>query len=294
MYRLLRLQRLTRRAVRARRSEEAAFLARAALETCIVGLYCLFSGEAVARLSAANYRAARKVVSYIRDEGLVSEEAIESAVTALGETGPDLNIRYLADKLASDHDLTIAQSLYSAYYVPLSHFFVHANAFTLMRHLDTDGTVQPKMSEPWARRPAARLGDACTGLLAANIAQEAGGDREPFLAYAQAHLDRLLTPAVVGTFRHAAHTIRWRRIPAILRELVAVRAYIRGRGLADNPDRQEARIREGFGRVLGPLLQGAPEGMFTLAMEELVARVLDEMRRLGEDASAEPGEASAL
>src|SRR5262245_49807435 len=54
LLRLLWLQRLARRAVRVRRGEEAAHLARAAVDACIVGLYCMHSETAVANLSAAN------------------------------------------------------------------------------------------------------------------------------------------------------------------------------------------------------------------------------------------------
>lgn len=44
LLRLLYLQQLIRRAVRARRTEEAALLARSTVDACIVGLYCLHSG----------------------------------------------------------------------------------------------------------------------------------------------------------------------------------------------------------------------------------------------------------
>jgi len=172
LYRMLWLQRRTRRAVRGRRKDEAALLARLALETCIVGLYCLYSGEAVAKLSAANYRAFGRVVSYIADTGLMSKEAIDSATATLGELGPDLNIRSLANTLADQHHLPVAKRLYAAYYVPLSHFFVHANAFTLMRHVSQDGALHRDPEFSWARRPAARLADACTGLLAGHIARQ--------------------------------------------------------------------------------------------------------------------------
>lgn len=60
-------------------------LGRAALETCIIGLYCVFSGEVVAELSAANYKATGKVIAYLSDDGLVSKEAIASAARSLGE-----------------------------------------------------------------------------------------------------------------------------------------------------------------------------------------------------------------
>jgi hypothetical protein len=75
LLRLLWLQRLVRRAGRARRDEEAALLARSAVDACIIGLYCLHSGTAVAALPAANNRAARRIAGYLTDFGLMSESA---------------------------------------------------------------------------------------------------------------------------------------------------------------------------------------------------------------------------
>jgi hypothetical protein len=275
--RLLWLQRQVRRAVRGRRTEEAAHLARAALETCIVGLYCLFGTDAVARLAAANYRAAGKAISYMTTIGLVSKDAIDAAVASLGTTGPNLNISDLADKLASDHDMPFMRNLYSAYYMPLSHFHVHANAFTLMRHIGPDGAPQRKPSPVWSRRPAARLADACMGLLAGNIASQANGDPAPFLAYAQAHLDRLLTPALVMSVREARHSLRLRHLPAVLGELRALRAYVHGHGQADDPVTREAHIRGGLDTLLRQLVPGAPPGMFTQASAEFAAAAQDAM-----------------
>jgi hypothetical protein len=68
--RLLWLQRRIRRAVRSRRGEEAALLARSAVDACIIGLYCLHSGTAVADLSAANNSAAGRVMGYLTGDGL--------------------------------------------------------------------------------------------------------------------------------------------------------------------------------------------------------------------------------
>jgi hypothetical protein len=54
MLRLLWLQRETRRAVRARHREAAVMLARASVETLLLGLYCLREKKAVDQLNAAS------------------------------------------------------------------------------------------------------------------------------------------------------------------------------------------------------------------------------------------------
>jgi len=280
MYRLLRLQRLTRRAVRARRKDEAALLARASLETCIVGLYCVFSGKAVAQLAGANYRAMRKVTSYITEAGLISAEALDSAIAALGETGPDLNIRELANTLAERHDLPIVRDLYAAYYVPLSHFFVHANAWTMLRHVSPDGALRRKPDFPWARRGPARLSDACTGLLAGNIAAQEGRSAKPFLAYAQAHVDRLVSPLLAFAFKGVVRSAGWGRIPGMALEVFMLRAYTHGPGLGDDAGKREQRIRAALDKLFGALEPDLPEGMFRQAEEEFVRDILAAMAQV--------------
>jgi hypothetical protein len=225
LLRLLWLQRLTADAVGMRRGEDAALLARAALETCIVGLYCVHSGDAIAHLSAANHRA-EGVVSYLSNGGLGSQAAIDSAVGALGELGPDLDIRDLALWLEREHGLVLAASLYRTYYVPLSHLFTHAYAFALLRHVRPDGTVHDRPAYPWARRSAARMTDGCTGLLAASIADKSGVPSELFHRYSTAHLDRLLTPALVFTVKGTLRSGPWRKIPEALKALVEAQSHV--------------------------------------------------------------------
>ncbi len=141
--------------------------------------------------------------------------------------------------------------LYQAYYVPLSHFFVHANAFTLMRHVRPDGTLHRRPAFLWARRSAIRMADGCTGILAANIANKSGIPPGPFTRYATAHLGRLLAPAFVVFLRGACQSVSWRRIPGVLKALITTRRYANGPGRHDDPAQQEARIRECFTRPSG-------------------------------------------
>src|SRR5260370_41053938 len=128
MLRLLWLQRRVRRAVRSRHTEEAAYLARAVVDACIIGLYRLHSGNSVADLSAANNSAARRVLGYLADDDLIPQSAIDTAAEELGEHGRDPNLKKWAEWLAKEKGLWIAPRLYSAYYGPLSHFFAPTNA----------------------------------------------------------------------------------------------------------------------------------------------------------------------
>jgi len=284
LLRLLWLQQLIRSAASERRGEDAALLSRASLETCIVGLYCVHSGDAIAHLSAANHGAAGRIVSYLNDAGLGSTAAIDSAVEALGEVGPDLNIRDLAQWLEREHDLVVAAWLYQAYYVPLSHLFTHSYAFALMRHVRPDGSLRRSPGFPWTRRSAVRMADGCVGLLAANIAHRAGRAPQPFLRYATAHLDRLLTPAFVFTVKGALKSAPWRKMPAALRAISDTRSYSDGASRVEAPAQPHAPVHDGLASFLDPWIPEAPDGLFTQPMTEYLADVLAEMNGPAYDA----------
>jgi hypothetical protein len=219
LLRMLWLQRLTRNSVSMRRDDDVVLLARTAIETCIVGLYCVYSGDAIAHLSAPSY-GARGPVPYLANACLGSRTAIDSAVLALGEVGPDLNIRDLALWLEREHGLVLATGLYHRYYVPLSHLFAHAYAFALMRHVRPDGTLHRRPDFPWVRRSAARMADGCTAVLAASIADMTGKPSALFHRSATAHLDRLLTPALVFAVKGAFRSGPRREFPGKLRSII--------------------------------------------------------------------------
>jgi hypothetical protein len=275
LLRLLWLQRLTRSAVSERREEDAALLARTALESCIVGLYCVYSGDAIAHLSAANHRATGRPVSYLSDGELRSKAAIDSAAEALGELGPDLNIRDLALWLEREQELAIASRLYYEYYVPLSHLFTRSYAFALMRHVRPDGRLCEQPAYPWVTLAAARLADGCTGLLAANIADKSGVSPEPFLRYATAHLDRLVTPALAFTVKGAMRSVPRYRLLGTLRSLDSTR-QAGGRSFrADVPAWQEARISEGSSGLFDPEDGPRPEDRYAEAGYEWTPSDID-------------------
>jgi hypothetical protein len=262
--------------IRAR--DEGALIARAALESCIAGLYCLYSGEAVSRLEATDAKAARKSISYLTDNDLISKEAIDAAFQALGAQGPVRpDLKALGDWLAKERDIHIGE-LYEPYYVPLSHFFAHPTGFALMRHVRPDRSLTRRPAFPWARRSAVRMADMCAGLMASAIAEESGHPDEYYATYADPHLNRLLTPAFTVAAKGWRSNLRPRDLPRLVLELLAMRRYVRGPGLADPPATQEARVRDGFSRLFAPLTRDTPPQMFSQAIEEFVAMVLNDMR----------------
>jgi hypothetical protein len=274
--RLLRLQKLIRRAVRARRTEEAALLARSAADAYLIGLYCLHSDDAVTKLSAANMSAARRATGYLVADGVVSQVAVDAALDAHGDRGRDPNLRDVAEWLAKEKSLSIAPALYAAYYMPLSHFYAHTNGFTLTRHVRPDDKLRRRPAPVWARRSAVRLADGCAGLLAAAIAEHSGQPPGLLRKYADAHIARMLTPVFVLAARGGRQSVRWQEVPAALRAVRTLRRYTRGAGQGDSPAEQEVRIREAFVKAFGVIIPDQDQ-VFQVGIGEAVARILREM-----------------
>jgi hypothetical protein len=235
LLRLLYLQQLTRTAVSERRAEDAALLAMASIETAIVGLYCLHSGDAIADLSAA----------------------------ALGELGPDLNVRDLVGWLEREQELVQAATLYHLYYLPLSQMFSRAYAFALMRHVNRDGSLRRRPAFQWTRCSAARLADGCAGLLAANIADVSGDPTESFLRYATAHFDRALTPEFTFAVKGALRAGPLRAFPAALTALAETRAYAAGPSQSDGAGQQDPGEHGAYGEFAGTFDDPHPDGQWT-------------------------------
>src|SRR4051812_45141854 len=74
LLRLLFLQRETRRAVRTRQREAAALVARTGIETCILGLWCLYVPDAASRLRASEYKTAAAMLTFLSSTGLLPQE----------------------------------------------------------------------------------------------------------------------------------------------------------------------------------------------------------------------------
>jgi hypothetical protein len=267
LLRLLYLQQLTRSAVTERRAEEAALLARASIETAIVGLYCLHSGDAIADLSAALCRPSGRACSYLIDARLRSPEAVDGAVAALGELGPELNVRDLALWLEREQELVQAATLYHSYYVPLSHLFSRSYAFALMRHINADGSLRRRPAFQWTRCSAARVADGCTGLLAANIADMSGAEPRLFLRYATTHFGRALPPGSTFAVKGAIRAGRLRAFPAALGAMAGTQAgaavprHIEGEG---QQEAAECAEYAEYGEFAGAYDDLAPDGRRTL------------------------------
>jgi hypothetical protein len=282
LLRSLYLQRIARRAARRRQREEAAFIARAAVDNVLVGLYCLYCDDAVKELTGGEHLAIRRVTAYLtRDDGLFSREAVLAGADAMGERGHDLNLKNVAEWLTDKKGLDIAIQLYEGYYSALSHFFAHSSGFALMRHVRADGKLRRRPAFPWTRRSAVRIADGCVGLLAAHIAYKTGLRNNGFLQYANGHLGRALTPTYVATSKQWLRRIGWRNLPGILRRISALGRYVRSPDAQISPAEREAHVRRQFGDLLKAVSPDIPEAASQPVVDELVSKILTSM-----DASA--------
>ena len=199
IYRLLWLQGETRWAVRSRHAESATMLARASIETLIVGLYCLHEEQAVTQLQSENLRSLGLLLRYLSDEGLMPTAVVDECIRRLAQGTPARgpSPEFMARKIDKATGGAAAVSLYERFYRPTASLAVHASGLTLMRHVRADDTLARRPRRVWARRSPARIADACVGVLAAAVAREAGPVYPAAEQYASRHLDRALTPVAM-------------------------------------------------------------------------------------------------
>jgi len=281
------LQRKTRRAVRSRQHEAAALLARTALNTYILGAYCLHADDGVKLLADSDNRAIRRVLAYLAEGDLMPLAAIKDSADAIGSPGPDFDARKAAEQLANKHDLPIPLSLYHRYYIPLSHFYAHPSGFTLLRHVWPGGKPRLRPTRAWARRSPARLADACTGFLAAAVAQNADTASERFMKYAEAHIDRALTPAGTVAGKGLREAMEWRKLPQTIRVIAEMRRYTHGDARGDDRATREARLRSGFEEAFAILRLDLPDTAFQSPIDLFISKVLDSLEDPEDD--GEPG-----
>ena len=256
LLRVLYLQKQTRRAARFRMPDAAVQMARSSLEACLLGLYCLHTDEAVTRLREANIKAAIDAISYLLDLGLVPKEILDEAVAVLGKTRQLPTVKNMAELADGKMPGSGVISLYKRFYQPTSTFFVHANAASLLRHVEADNTLTDKPAFPWTYRSAVRVADSAVGLLAAAVAEHAGQPSGAFTAYGDAHIARAFTPVAVMFGKGMRHSKKPSRLLPFAREVLALRRYIHsGQAAADAPEVRETRIRSAYERFTQQLAQ---------------------------------------
>jgi len=105
------------------------------------------------------------------------------------------------------------------------------------------------------------MADGCTAVLAASIADQAGSPSALFHRFATAHLDRLLTPALVFAVKGTFQSGSWREFPRKLQSIVEAQrsADISGR----DPGSEYGGAGDELGGFFDPAASYAQNGLLS-------------------------------
>lgn len=214
------LQEEVHRAVRMRQREAAALLARVAVENTLVGLWCLYAKEPMDRLRGQNARAFGSLLKPLVGNDPQRQELVNLLQRVIGGSGRLRNPGVMAQLVKEKCGAEFGTNLYHRIYSPLSTFFAHSNGIALLRHVEKDGTISVRPSYPWSRRSAARIADGSVGILAAVVASRSNEPKQIFVDYMNAHLKRVLIPLISMVLSTRSGSIRWKRLPSALHDLI--------------------------------------------------------------------------
>jgi hypothetical protein len=284
LLRLLWLQRETRRAALLREAEAAALLARASVETCIAGLYWLYSEDRVTRMRGHNAKSFQRLLSYVADGDLIGTSLLDDVAASIGPPAELPTLREMAHVVAAKTGKPFATDIYDRLYVPLSTFFPHPTGLAMLRHVRSDDALDDVPMRVWPSRSAAHTADACMARLALAIAEHTQCSDKPFVGYASAHMSRSVAPVAAMAGRHAIRSLRWTRIGGALRSLIALRRYYdTGQAARDKYPERKARTRSAISEVLEVLDSGVPAPQRDLILDhfaEALAKPLDDAGRV--------------
>jgi len=279
IYRLLWLQGQTRRAVRGRHREAATMLARASLETLVVGLYCLHWPGAVAQLQAANLRAIEGMLEYVSDMGLIPADVLAECLRRLdlGQPKRGPTFETMAQRVDEATGGSVAIDLYKRYYRPTSTLAVHANASSLLRHVRSDDHLTHQPGRMWNRRSPVRIADASLGILAAAVAQRRGLPHLDLARYAERHAQRALTPVAVMAGGGSVGKFKPRQVIDTIRIIRETGTYLwSGRAAADPIEVREAYVRDQFAAALHIAEADIPAGALDPFLDHIAATLARE------------------
>ncbi|MBX7555410.1 hypothetical protein K1Y78_47880 [Streptomyces sp. tea 10] len=272
MLRALWLQRETRRLTRWRHREAAVLMSRSALETFILGVYCLFAEDPVSGLKADSLRTGFAAAAALLD-GMIPRELLKEAVNKLGDSGRPVGVRDMAKHIDGKLGGDGVSRLYDLVYAPTSNHFTHANAGSLIRHVRPDDKLSSKPSAPWVRRSPVRLADASVGILAVHLARYESVPDGLFARYAQTHLERILPPlaSLLGK-RMGKKT----GLLPLVRLVIHVRQLQPAISRPDLSDRDRETLVRQLYQDLTSQLEGAPAEAVAPVIEYFVQTIIRE------------------
>jgi hypothetical protein len=276
LLRSLSLQHDTRRAVRGRHREAAALLARTSMETCILGLWCLYNPDAATKLRLSEIRTAPAMLSFLSSAGLIPDAVIRQAVRELGEPERLPPVRTMTEQIDAETGATLAIHLYDQAYRPASQYFTHATSSALLRHVTHDRRRTSRPANSWVRRAPVRLADACVGLLAGAIANHVAAPVELFQRYAEAHAGRVLPPLLATISKGLVRKLSVADLIHTLKQARDLRGYLASTRPDEAAAERERRVRDVYDTLLARLDLDVPPEAMQPVVDHLVTKVLAE------------------
>jgi hypothetical protein len=246
LVRLLYLQKLTRRQARFRQTEAAVLLTRSAVDTCIVGLYCLHVPNALDRLNANNTKSLERLIEPVIDEVVLTTEIINAGILEMPDPLTLPNLGVLVDQIVANGGPMTARVLYERLYRPISTLYTHASGVTLMRHMRHNDRVTERPMAPWTMTGAVNAVDTCVGQLAAAISAPDSADRALFMQYGMEHLKKTPLPVSTMFIKQIVVQFKVKNLPAAIRSARDIRTYLAEAAASDDVETRRNRIREGF------------------------------------------------
>jgi hypothetical protein len=273
LLRLLWLQREAHRAANRKMFEAVALLTRSAIDTCIVGLYCLVAPDAAERINQLNADNLKNMMRYLPTTFFDPET--RSGLVELFDTpkkNPNtFDMVSAIDEAAGDDK---AEMLYRAYYVPLSTLYAHGGGIALLRHMKNDETTD-RPSKSWLQRSALHIIDACVGLLAARLAPTRSCDSTAFNDYYEAHRSRTITPLFTMVSANFGAAIDWRAVPASVQAGWRLRTYLSsGRAARDDEQIRQQTVQELAERCFRAARASRDPAVLRLIVERVVKQAL--------------------
>ena len=247
-------------------------MSRSALETCILGVYCLFAQDPVSGLRAESLRTGLAAMVELLGD-VVPRNLLEESVSKVGTAGRSVGVRDMAKYIDRELGGDGTSKLYGLVYAPTSNYFSHANAGTLIRHVRPDDTLSRKPANPWLRRSPVRVADASVGILAVHLARYESVPAEAFSKYAKAHLARVLPPLLSLLGKRMGKSAGWLPLARILLRARRMRTIMRNPDLTDA--RRESLARDLFRDVSLALdLDDVPNDAFTPVIDHFIQEIV--------------------
>ncbi|HUC07891.1 MAG TPA: hypothetical protein VMR96_07350 [Solirubrobacterales bacterium] len=251
LLKLLWLQEETHRVANRRQGDAAALLARTSTETCLAGLYWLHGDAQVDRMRGHNAQSLRHLLSPMADGDPISPSLLKDVASAIGKEARLPTLNEMANVVVDKTGRSFARDIYEGLYKPLSIAVAHPTGLALLRHVDSDDRLKDTPTPAWTVRSARHTADACMAVLALAIAEHFKSRGKDLLKYANAHLNRTITPVAVISGRAALESFQPSKLVPAVRSSIELRRYLFSEGAAaDSHMERKVKAEQAIGEIL--------------------------------------------